>query len=150
MTRIESRQWMILRWQEWIQAFTKSRRWVSQTLFRKIKVKVEIEIARAIIKSLIEKFIEHFLIHWTLLKIQWTWLCMFDSSKHANMSFWRRKYCYDSDNLTDYIENVNIIRARFSEHIKRIFKNVQEILIDWVSKILPRTLVLIRKRISCL
>ena len=38
--------------------------------------------------------------------------------------------CYDSDSLADYAENVNIIRARFSRHIKRIFKNVQKILID--------------------
>ena len=148
MTRIESRQWMILRWQEWIQAFTKSRRWISQTLFR--KAKVEIEIAETIIKNLIKKFIEYFLIHWTLLNVQWTWSCMFDSSRHANMFFWRRKYCYDFDSLTDYAENVSIIRVRFLEHIKRILKEVQKILIGWVPKILSRTLILIRKRISCL
>ena len=97
MTRTESRQRMILRWQEWIQAFTESRRWVSQALFK--KVKVEIEIAETIIKSLIEKFIEHFLIHWTLLNVHWTWSCMFHSSRHADMPFWRRRYCYDSDRL---------------------------------------------------
>ena len=99
MTRTESRQRMILRWQEWIQAFIENRQWVSQVLFKKVKVKVKIEVAKTIIKNLIEKFIEHFLIHWTLLKIHWTWSCMFHSSKHANMSFWRRKYCYDSDKL---------------------------------------------------
>ena len=38
--------------------------------------------------------------------------------------------CYDSDNLADYAENANIIRTRFSEHIKRILRNVQKILID--------------------
>ena len=141
---------MILRWQKWIQAFTKNRRWISQTLFKKIKIKVEIEIAKTIIKNLIEKFIERFLIHWTLLNVHWTWSCIFHFSRHANMLFWKRKYCYDSDGLTDYVENANIIWARFSEHIKRIFKNVQKILIDWVSKVLPRTLILIRKRVSCL
>ena len=99
MARTESRQRIVLRWQEWIQALTESRRWVSQTLFRKVKVKVEIEAAGAIIKSLIEKFIEHLLIHWTLLKIHWTWSCMFHSSRHANMPFWRRRYCYNSDRL---------------------------------------------------
>ena len=150
MTQIELRQQMILRWQEWIQAFTKSRRWISQALFKKIKIKIEIEVTEAVIKSLIEKFIEHFLIHWTLLKIHWTWSCMFHFSRHANMSFWRRKYCYDFDSLADHAEDVNIIRARFPEHIKRIFRNVQEILIDWISKVLPKTLILIRKRISCL
>ena len=31
---------------------------------------------------------------------------------------------YDSDSLADYIENVNIIRTRFPEYIKRIFKDV--------------------------
>ena len=143
MTRIESRQWMILRWQEWIQAFIENRRWISQMLFKKVKVKVEIEVVKAIIKSLIKKFIEHFLIHWTLLKIQWTWSCIFDSSRHANMLFWKRKYCYDFDSLVDYAEDVNIIRAKFPEHIKWIFKDVQEILIDWISRVLPRTLVLI-------
>ena len=150
MTRTEPRQWMILRWQGWIQAFTESRRWISQTLFKKVKVKIEIEVAKAIIKSLIEKFIEHLLIHWTLLKIQWTWSCMFDSLRHANMSFWRRRYCYDFGSLADYAEDASIIRARFSEQIKRIFRDVQKILIGWVPRILSRTLVLIRKRVSCL
>ena len=150
MTRTKSRQWMILHWQEWIQAFTKNRRWVLQTLFRKVKVKVEIEITKAIIKNLIKKFIEYFRVHWTLLKIHLTWSCMFHSSKHANMFFWKRRYCYDFDSLTDYAENANIIRARFSEHIKRILRNVQKILINWISKVLSKTLVLIRKRASCL
>ena len=99
MTRTEPRQRMILRWQKWIQALTESCRWVSQALFKKVKVKVEIEAAGAITKNLIEKFIEHFLIHWTLLKIHWTWSCMFHSSRHANMPFWRRRYCYNSDRL---------------------------------------------------
>ena len=99
MIRTESRQRMILRWQEWIQALTESRRWISQALFRKVKVKVEIEAARTTIKNLIEKFIEHLLIHWTLLKIHWTWSCMFHSSRHTDMPFWRRRYCYDSDRL---------------------------------------------------
>ena len=141
---------MILHWQKWIQTFIKSRRWVSQTLFKKVKVKVEIKAAGAVIKNLIKKFIERLLIHWTLLNVHWTWSCMFHFSRHANMSFWRRKYCYNSDDLVDYVENANIIRAKFSEHIKRIFRNVQKILIGWVSKVLSRTLILIKKRISCL
>ena len=52
---------------------------------------------------------------------------LFETCKHV---FLKKKYCYDFDNLADYVENANIIRARFSEHIKRIFKNVQKILID--------------------
>ena len=43
--------------------------------------------------------------------------------KHKQMN------CYGSDGLADYAEDVNIIRARFPEHIKRIPKDVQEILI---------------------
>ena len=42
----------------------------------------------------------------------------------------RTLFYYNSDNLTDYVKNVNIIRTRFPEHIKRILKNVQKILID--------------------
>ena len=34
------------------------------------------------------------------------------------------------DSLINYVENANIIRARFSEHIKQILKNVQQILIN--------------------
>ena len=63
------------------------------------------------------------------------------------MLFWRKKYCYDFNSLVDYVENVNIIQIRFSEHVKRISKNVQKILIDWISKILPRTLILKRKQV---
>ena len=51
----------------------------------------------------------------------------FETCKHV---FLKKKYCYDFDNLIDYAENANIIWIRFSEHIKRIFKNVQKILID--------------------
>ena len=32
--------------------------------------------------------------------------------------------CYNSDSLVNYVENVNIIRIRFSEHINQIFKDV--------------------------
>ena len=99
MTWTESRQWMILRQQKWIQTFIKSRWWILQTLFRKVKIKVEIEIAKTIIKNLIEKFIQYFLIHWTLLNIHWIWSCMFHSSRHANMFFWKRRYYYDFDRL---------------------------------------------------
>ena len=71
---------------------------------------------------------------------------MFHFLKHANISFWRRKYYYDFDNLFNYVENVNIIRTKFFEHIKWIFKNVQKILIDWISKVLLKTLILIKLR----
>ena len=37
---------------------------------------------------------------------------------------------YDSGSLIDYAEDANMIRAKFSEHIKRILENVQKILID--------------------
>ena len=65
----------------------------------------------------------------------------------ASLNIWN---CYGSGGLAGYAENANIIRARFPGHIKRILKDVQKILIDWVSRVLPKTLVLIRKRISCL
>ena len=121
MTRIESRQRMILRWQKWIQALTKNRQWISQTLFKKVKIKVEIEVAKAIIKNLIKKFIEHFLIHWILLKIHWTWSCMFHSSKHANIFFWKKKYCYDFDRLI-ILRSVKTIWLIDFLNIWRMFK----------------------------
>ena len=68
----------------------------------------------------------------------------FETCEHA---FLKKKLCYNFDNLVDYAKNVNIIRAKFSEHIKRIFKNVQKILIDWISKVLSRTLILIKKQV---
>ena len=38
--------------------------------------------------------------------------------------------CYDFDSLAGHAEDASTIRTRFPEHIKRILRNVQKILID--------------------
>ena len=41
----------------------------------------------------------------------------------------QEKNCYGSGDLAGYAEDANTIRTRFPEHIKRIPRDVQEILI---------------------